>query len=157
MSVEELSMLRFGVINFFAVLMNRPVNSQALLCQIVHSIIEAETNPDEEYKDRVKYLYDNTSEKIRVPLTTVEDIVFRNINRGLSTEVDFERKGAGMTKTYTIAELMHILSNIRWELVTIVTKIIKKYTMEFPVADMTGFGIVGKEMGFNIGLPTKQT
>jgi hypothetical protein len=155
MPVEDLSLLKFGVINFFAILMNRPIvtPSQSLLCEITHSIIEAETEPDKVIKERVKKIYERTNEKLNVSLATVETVVFKNMNKGLSTEIDFETKGGGRTKVFTIAELIHILSDIRWELVTIVTKIVKKYTMEMPLYDVSG----GMRTSFNLAGSLQET
>lgn len=133
MGIDDLSLLRFGAVNFFSILMNRPVwsPSQTLLCELTHSVIESESEPDVKDKERVLYIFQNTDKSVGIPLATVENVVFKNMHKGLSTEVDFSERNR--TKTFKIAELYHILSNIRWELVTIITRIAKKYSVEMPI------------------------
>jgi hypothetical protein len=143
MASTEISVLKFGVLNFFSLILNRSLFTPVItsMAEIVKAIIEAEAKPDQEKKAKVEYIYHNTNDKINQPLALVELAVFRNMDRGLNKEIDFENG------SFTIAELYKALDNIRWELVSIVTSIIKKYTMDLPLFDM------GSMMGGNkIGL-----
>jgi len=144
----DLSLIRFGVINFFSLIMNRNVftPTQSTLCEIVKSIIDAETTPDLKSKEIVEYIYHHTDKKVDEPLATIELAVFKNIDRGLNRTITFG------DKEFTIAELYHILNDIRWKLVGVVTDIVKRYTLELPI----NMGIVGSGIGFGIPIAKQE-
>jgi hypothetical protein len=146
----EISLVRFGVINFFAILMNRSVflPTATTLCEIVKSIIDAEQQPDITEKDKVVYIYEHTDERVNEALPIVELAVFKNIDRGLNQTIDIGEKD------FTIAELYHILNDVRWKLVEIVTGIAKKYTLEMPMVQVGGAMKTGFGMGIEMGIPT---
>lgn len=127
--IDELSVVRFGVFNFFAILMNKPVfsPSQTTLCEIARSIVEAEDKPDEKMKTDIEFIYNNTDEKIMQPLSLVELAVFKNIDKGLNRQIELGNKEVA------ISELYRHLEKIRWKLVLMVVQIAKKYTLEIPM------------------------
>jgi hypothetical protein len=137
MAEAELSLIRFGVINFFSLIMNRSVfhPTQTTLCEIVKSIIDAEATPEKEWKEKVDFIYHKTDTTINEPLAIIELAVFKNIDKGLNKTIQF-----GDNKEFTIAELYHILNDIRWKLVEIVTAVVKKYTLEMPI-EYSGMGM----------------
>lgn len=139
---EDLSLIKFGVLNFFSLVMNRSLFSPVItsMCEIVKAVIEAETTPDEDLKKKIEFIYRNTNEQIKQPLALVEVAVFRNMDKGLNKEISFENGD------FCIAELYKALDNIRWDLVSIVTGIIKKYTLEMPLYEMGAMG--GMKIGF---------
>jgi hypothetical protein len=116
--------------------MNRSIftPTQSTLCLIVKSIINAETEPDEVLKKEVEYIYEHTDKSINVGLPIVEVAVFRNLDKGLNRTVTFGQK------EFTIAELYTVLDGIRWKLVDIVIKIVKKYSVEMPIEAGIGMG-----------------
>jgi hypothetical protein len=145
----ELSLVKFGVFNFFAVILNKYVfsPSQTTLCEIARSIIEAEPKMDAEaikMKEQIEFIYNNTDEKVMQPLSLVELAVFKNMDKGLNKQIEIG------DKEFYISELYKYLEKIRWKLVIIVIQIAKKYTLELPIA--SGFG-TGMKMafGFNEG------
>jgi hypothetical protein len=137
------------VINFFAILMNRSVflPTATTLCEIVKSIIDAEQEPDLELKAKVLYIYEHTDKRVEEPLPIIEIAVFKNIDRGLSQTLDIG------DKEFSIAELYHILNDVRWNLVEIVTSIAKRYTLEMPMVQVGGGMKTGFGMGLDIGIP----
>lgn len=134
--VDDLSVIKFGVLNFFSLVMNRSLFQPVItsMCEIVKAIILAEKKLDKDKMDKIDNIYHTTNDKINQPLALVEIAVFRNMDKGLNKEISFENGD------FTIAELYKALDNIRWELVTIVTEIIKKYTLEMPLYDMGQMG-----------------
>lgn len=133
----ELSLIRFGVLQFYSLIMNRSVftPTQSTLCVIVKSIIDAETKPDEKLKEQVKYIYEHTDKTIDVGLPIVEVAVFRNLDKGLNRTITFGQK------EFTISELYRVLDGIRWKLVDIVVAIVKKYSVEMPIEAGIGIGM----------------
>ena len=134
MAVDELSLIRFGVYNFFAVLMNKPVfqPSATTLCEIAKSIAEAETVTDDKILKKIKEIYDETTDNVKQPLSIVELAVFKNIDRGLNKTIEIG------DKEFPISELYRYLERVRWALVEIVIGIAKKYTLDIPVSALGG-------------------
>jgi len=128
---EELSLIRFSVTNFYAVLLNtRPFQPTAsLLIKLVESLVASEPEPDKKNKDRLKWLYDNTNENVNVALPVVELAVFKNLDRGLSREIEIG------DKTYHLVELYKYLDEISKELATMVIGIAKKYSIDIPLSN----------------------
>jgi len=134
MVVDELSLIRFGVYNFFAVLMNKPVfqPSATTLCEIAKSIVEAETEPDEKLKGQIVTIYEETNPRVKQPLSVVELAVFKNIDRGLNRAIEIGEV------EFPISELYRYLEQVRWDLVKIVIEIAKKYTLDIPISALGG-------------------
>jgi iron-sulfur cluster repair protein YtfE (RIC family) len=133
---DELSLIRFNVVNFFSLLMNsRPFQPiSTLLIKLVESIIEAEPTPDVEQKKRVRWIYENTHKNVNENLSIIELAVFKNLNKGLNRELEIG------DKTYSLTELYQYLDEVSKELSTIVIMIAKKYSIDIPMLQMSGQG-----------------
>jgi hypothetical protein len=140
---EELSLLKFGIYNFFAVLMGRQIftPSATVLCKIAKSIINAEPEPNKELLEKVNKIYTQTHEKVKENLAIVELAVFKNIDRGLNREIQIGER------EFTIVELYRYLDEVSLRLTDIVVGIAKRYTFEIP----TEQGI-GSHTSVNVGL-----
>jgi len=127
---EELSLVRFGVINFFSVIMNsRPFQPiSTLLIKLVEALTLAEPEPDIEIQTRLKWIYENTHKSVEVSLPIVELAVFKNLDRGLNREIDVG------DKTFLLIELYKYLDEISKELSNIVITIAKRYNMDIPLS-----------------------
>lgn len=132
---EELSLIRFGVVNFFSILINsRPFQPiSTLLIKIVEAIIYAEPEPDKKNLDRLKWLYDNTHKEVEENLSIVELAVFKNLERGLNREIDIG------SKSFYLVELYKYLDEVSKELSNIVIGIAKKYSLDLPM-NMSNIG-----------------
>jgi hypothetical protein len=86
----------------------------------------AEPEPDEKIQKRIKWIYENTHEKVEVNLPVVELAVFRNLDRGLNREIEIGNK------SFYLFELYKYLDEVSKELTGIVISIAKKYSMDFP-------------------------
>lgn len=131
---DELSLIRFNVANFFAVIMNsRPFQPiSTLLIKLVSAIISSEPEPNKERKDRMKWIYKNTHEKVNHSLPIVELAVFKNLDRGLNREIEIG------DKEFYLTELYKYLDEIALELTDIVIEISKKYSIDIPIGMMGG-------------------
>lgn len=136
MVADELSLIRFSSMNFFAVLLqSRPFQPiSTLLIKIVNSLISCEPEPDKSNKERVDWIYKNTHIRVLEPLSIVELAVFKNLDKGLNRELDIG------DKTFTLTELYSYLDEVALELATIVISIAKKYSIDIPVQS---FGSIG--------------
>jgi hypothetical protein len=132
---EELSLIRFSVINFFSILINsRPFQPIAsLLLKMVEAIIHSEPEPDNKNLDRLKWIYSNTHKEVEESLPIVELAVFKNLERGLNREIDIGNK------SFYLVELYKYLDEISKELSNIVIEIAKKYSLDLPL-NMTNTG-----------------
>jgi hypothetical protein len=141
---EELSLLKFGIYNFFAVLMGRQIftPSATVLCKIAKSIINAEPEPNKELLKQVDTIYTKTHEKVKENLAIVELAVFKNIDRGLNREIQIG------DKEFTIVELYRYLDEVSLRLTDIVVGIAKRYTFEIPTEPLG----TGTHSSINIGL-----
>jgi hypothetical protein len=132
---SELSLIRFGVINFFAVIISarpfQPISS--LLIKLVESIIYSEPEPDKVILKRLEWLYSNTHSEVEESLPIVELAVFKNLERGLNREIDIGNK------SFYLVELYKYLDEIAKELSNIVIEIAKKYSLDLPL-NMTNTG-----------------
>jgi hypothetical protein len=134
--VEELSLVRFGVTNFFAVLINsqpfKPIST--LLIKLVEAIIlaEPEAERDKESFNRVTWIYENTHKDVEIPLSIIELAVFKNLDKGLNREIEIG------DKEYNLVELYKYLDEISKELAGIVVGIAKKYSLDIPLSAVTG-------------------
>lgn len=129
---EEFSLIRFGVFNFFSVLISarpfQPISS--LLIKLVEAIISAESEPDEDVKKRLKWIYEHTHKEVDENLAIIELAVFKNLDKGLNRELEIGNK------TYTLVELYKYLDEISKELSNIVILIAKKYNLDMPFMNM---------------------
>lgn len=134
---DELSLIKFNVINFFSIIINsRPFQPiSTILIKIVDSLINAEPNPDEKTKERLKWIYKNTHEKVYENLSIVELSVFKNLDKGLNREIEINNKSLILTDLYKY------LDEISLELTKIVIDIAKKYSLDVP---MISFGQMDK-------------
>ena len=127
---ESLSLVRFGVVNFFAVLISarpfQPISS--LLIKLVEAVIYSEPEPDKKNLDRLKWLYDNTNKEVEESLPIVELAVFKNLERGLNREIDIGNK------SFYLVELYKYLDEISKELSNIIIEIAKKYSLDLPLS-----------------------
>jgi hypothetical protein len=130
--VEELSLIKFGAMNFWAVLINsRPFQPIVTnLFKLVKSLVESEEEPDKELLDKLDFIYKNTNENLEIPLCIIELAVFRNLDKGLNKEIVI------YGKTFTLTRLYEVLDTINMELAGIVVKISKKYSLDMPITNM---------------------
>jgi len=128
---DDISLVRFGITNFFAVLMNNPVfrPNASLLIKLVSSLVASEPEPDKKNQQRLDWLYENTNSAVEVSLPVVELAVFKNLDRGLSREIEIG------DKTYHLVELYKYLDEISKELATMVIGIAKKYSIDIPLSN----------------------
>lgn len=126
---HDLSLVRFCFMNFWGVLIqSRPLQPiSTLLIKLTEALINSEPIPDKKHLDKVKWIHNHTHSSIDAHLSVVELIVFKNIDRGVSKEVEIG------DKTFTIAELYYILDDISEELSQIVIDIGKKYGFDIPI------------------------
>jgi len=129
MDTSELSLVKFAVMNFFAVILNHRVFQpiSTLLIKLVNSLIEAEPEPDKVISERLKWIYEHTHEGIDVPLAIVELAVFKNLEKGLNREIEIGQK------TFNLTELYAILDEVALELSKIVIQTAKKYSLDLPI------------------------
>jgi hypothetical protein len=114
-------------------LSSRPFNPiSTLLVKIVEGLIASEPEPDEKLIKRIKWISENTHEEVKEPLSIIELVVFKNLDRGLSREVEISNK------TYLLVELYKYLDEISKELTKIVIGIAKKFSLDIPIN--MGFG-----------------
>lgn len=125
---NELSLVRFAFMNFWGVLIqSRPLQPiSTLLIKLTEALINSDPEPDKKALERVKWLYEHTSEEIDAHLSIVELIVFRNIDKGVMKEVEIG------DKSFYLSELYYVLDGISKELTEIVIKIAKKYNFDMP-------------------------
>lgn len=138
MSGDDLSLIRFNVSNFFAVILNsRPFNPiSTLLIKLVEALIQSEPEPDKDQKERVKWIYEHTHERVDENLSIIELAVFKNLNMGLNREIDIG------DKTFSLIELYQYLDEVSKELTTIVIDVAKKYSIDMPIQQ---FGMGGNK------------
>jgi len=129
MVADELSLIRFTTMNFFAVLLqSRPFQPiSTLLIKIVNSLIASEPEPDGDNKKRLEWIYANTHKEVKENLSIVELAVFKNLDKGLSREIDIG------DKTFSLTALYKYLDEVALELSMIVISIAKKYSIDIPV------------------------
>jgi hypothetical protein len=127
---EDLSLIRFSVTNFYAVLLNtRPFQpTSSLLIKLVESLIASEPEPDVKNQKRLDWIYANTNKAVEVSLPIVELAVFKNLDRGLSREIEIG------DKTFHLVELYKYLDEISKELTTMVIEIAKRYSIDIPLS-----------------------
>lgn len=132
---DELSLVRFSVVNFFAVILaSRPFSPiSSLLIKLVSGLILAEPEPDKEIQNRINWIYENTHEKVKVNLPVIELAVFRNLDKGLNREIDIGNKN------FYLFELYKYLDEVSKELTGIVISIAKRYSLDIPT-EMYGSG-----------------
>lgn len=135
--MDELSLVKFCVMNFWSVLVSsRPFQPiSTILIKLVEGLINSEPEPDIKVKKRLKWIYENTHSNVRCHLSIVELVVFRNLDKGISKEIEIGNK------TFYLAELYNYLDEISKELSNIVIEIAKKYSLDMPVMS---FGSGGK-------------
>jgi hypothetical protein len=140
MAENELSLIRFNVTNYYAVLINampfQPIGSK--LIKLVESLIHSEPEPDKENLARLKWLYKNTHKNVMVMLPLVELAVYKNLDRGLSREIEI------YDKPYYLTELYNYLDELTSELTQIVISIAKKYSIDIPLMQ----GMEGQKFSF---------
>jgi hypothetical protein len=126
---EELSLVRFCVLNFFSVLIqSRPFQPiSTILIKLVDALINSEAEPDKKMQERIKWIYENTNENVETHLSVVELAVFRNLDKGVNREIEIG------DKTFHLAELYNILDEISKELSNMVIKIAVKYNLDMPM------------------------
>ncbi len=126
---DDLSLVRFTVLNYFALLINsRPFQPiSTLLIKLVESLIVSEPDPDDKAKERLDWIYKNTHEKVMENIAVIELTVFKNLDRGLNREIEVGEK------SFYLAHLYIYLDQVSKELTTMVIKIAKKYSIDIPL------------------------
>lgn len=129
MTAVDFSLIRYEVNNFHNVMLSsRPFYPiSTLLIKIVLSLIEAESEPDMKMKSKVEWIYNNTHERVKEHISIIELATFRNLDKGLSREIEIG------DKTFTLTELYKYLDEVVLELSKIVVLISKKYNFELPI------------------------
>lgn len=127
---SELSLVRFCVGNYFAVLLNaRPFYPiTTLLIKLVRALIQSEPEPDDKIVKRLNWITEHTHDDVDTHISVVELAVFRNLNKGLQKEIEFENN-----KEYNLVQLYKYLDEITAELTIMVVKIAKKYSIDMPM------------------------
>lgn len=141
---SDLSLIRFCVLNFFSVLLiSRPFSPiSTTLIKLVEALISSEPEPDKKHKDKLKWIYENTSEEINCSLSIVELIVFKNIDKGVSFEVSIG------DKYFELSKLYYTLDEINKELCRIVIEIAKKYSVDIPMSFYNNSNSQNQKIGF---------
>jgi hypothetical protein len=136
--VEELSLIRFGCVNFWATLMNsRPFQPiTTLLVKLVEGLLLSEPELNEDSMKRLKWIYDNTHTEVEESLPVIELAVFKNLDRGLNREIDIG------DKSFFMVELYKYLDEVSKELAGIVVGVARKYSLDIP---MSIYGNQGKQ------------
>jgi hypothetical protein len=131
---SELSLIKFCFMNYWAVTIStRPFQpTSTLLIKLVEALISSEPDPDPKHKERVKWIYNHTHKIVNIPLSTVELVVFKNIDKGLNCEIDLD------DKSFYLFELYNILDEISKELSNIVIEIAKRYSLDIPMLSSMG-------------------
>lgn len=139
---SELSLVRFQVLNFFSLIMtSRPFAPiSTILIKVVDCLLLAEPEPDTRIREKVKWIYDNTHQKVHLPLPIIELAVFKNLDKGLNREIEIE------DKTFSLIELYRYLDEISIELSKIVVNVAKKYSLDIPLQQFN----VGEKVKVNV-------
>lgn len=139
--MSELSLIKFHVFNFYSIIIqSRPFNPiSTILIKVVNSLIESEPEPDEETKKRLKWIYENTHDKVNIHLSLIELAVFKNLDKGLNREINIGGKD------FHLIDLYKYLDEVTLELSFIVMKIAKEYNVDIP------FNSVSTKAQQNIG------
>lgn len=129
---NELSLVRFCTMNFFAtILSSRPFQPiSSLLVKLVEALISSEPEPDISHRNRVNWIYTHTHKRVMEHLSIVELAVFKNLDKGLNREIEIA------DKTFYLVELYNILDEVTKELTNIVISIAKKYSLDMPLLNM---------------------
>lgn len=127
MDASEISLIRYGLNNYFFILINampfKPIST--LLIKLVEALISSEPEPDEKMMARIKWIYEHTHKEIMKPLPIIELAVFKNLDKGLNRELEIGGD------SYYLPNLYKYLDEISKELTNIVISIAKKYSIEF--------------------------
>jgi hypothetical protein len=131
---ESMSLIQFFVINFYSSLMNNRMLSPNFsdMYFICKSLVLSEPEPDKKYLEKLEYIYNNTNEEVNAPLAVIEMLVFKNIQHGISKEIDIYGKEFSLNKLYAM------LDAVNDQCLEIVVAIAKKYSIDFPVGVMNG-------------------
>lgn len=130
--------------NFWAVVISsrpfQPVTTT--LIKLVQALINSEPEPDEKHQKKLKWLYENTHEKVNLPLSIVELAVFRNLDKNLNKEISIGEKD------FNLVMLYKYLDEVVMELSEIVVEISKKYSIDMPMVNF-GQGKQQQNIGFD--------
>jgi hypothetical protein len=129
---EELSLVKFFSVQFFHVLFRNniftPVTTH--LIKILECLVKSETETDDKTKEmieRIKWIRDNTHERVKKPLAVMELAVFRNLNKTLSGELEISNR------TFQMVDLYKYLDEVVVEMTLMVVEIAKKYSFDMPM------------------------
>lgn len=127
--MAELSLIQFQTTNFFALMMSHrpftPITTN--LMKIARSLIMSNDSIDKKYIEKIKWIELNTHEKLKLKLSAVELVVFKNLNQNLNREVEIGRK------TYNLIDLYTYIDEVIRQLSDIVTEIVKDYSVDIPL------------------------
>lgn len=104
---------------------------------ICFCLISAEDNPDQKIIDRLKFIRDNTHDKLNIPLSIVELIILTNYSRNIGKEIEF-KDNIGRTSTFPLYDVIRYAKESYFELSQFVVKIAKKYSLDIPMKPTTG-------------------
>jgi hypothetical protein len=99
---------------------------------ICFCLTTAEEEPDQSIITRLKFIRDNTHEKIMLPLSTTEMAILTNLGSNISKAIEF-RDNNGREREYPLHLLMRFAKESYFELATFVTQIGKKYSLDIPM------------------------
>jgi hypothetical protein len=131
MAIAELSLIRFGVLNFFHLVMTSlpfyPVTTKLL--KMMSALINSEPVKNEEIEKKINWIRENIHEKIMMPISIIEYIVFNNIGKtkNFDREIDIKHK------SFHLIFLYKVLDDISNELTTLAVEIAKRYSLDMPI------------------------
>jgi hypothetical protein len=91
----------------------------------VYALVNSEDTPDKEYKKKLEFIEQNTTQKLGMQLAQVEYFYWKNCMKGLQT--DLTLKG---DKSLNIMQVFAELNEALKEMVMIVVKLGKKYSLD---------------------------
>lgn len=134
MKTAELSLIRFNVTNFFAIIINsKPFQpTTTILLKLTYALLNSETEKDKVKLDRLKWLEENTHEKIKKRLSIIELAVYKNLDKGLNRELEIDHLTLSLITFYSY------IDEVTKELVSMVIDIAKKYSIDMPIIGTSG-------------------
>jgi hypothetical protein len=99
---------------------------------ICFCLTTAEESPDSKIIERLKFIRDNTHEKIMLPLSTTEMAILMNLGSNISKAIEF-KDNTGKEREYPLHKLIQYAKASYFELAMFVTEIGKKYSLDIPM------------------------
>jgi hypothetical protein len=105
---------------------------KTLSLTICFCLTTAEEAPDARIIERLKFIRDNTHEKIMLPLSTTEMAILMNLGSNISKAIEF-KNNLGKEQEYPLHKLIQYAKASYFELAMFVTEIGKKYSLDIPM------------------------